>query len=218
MAKKSRSPKRRKPTKAPRNAPGGAATSRAMAAAIGVSPGRVSQLAAEPGWPVNKRGPWPAADVEAVKAWHQARRRQAPGTPAGAAPTAGQANDDEGPDLAKAYAQVRVLLYRERTQHEKVKREILEGQLIRRDAVDGALGGLAAVFIAVLHDVELALPGRLAGLDAPAIEVELSRYMDAARRRIIESAEYETKSLAEATTAAQRRRGPGRPAAARPTP
>lgn len=166
----------------------------ALSLELTIAPRTLRRLLSRDDCPVNRWAPWTAGDAAKLKKWR--------GQPQAAADGAGPGGESS----------IEIQLKTERMRHERLKREILEGQYIRRELLDESLGGLAQVFVDVVTDLELALPPRLAQLTAAQIEAQLGPILDAYRSRIIEKAQYETISV-EKIAAAHARRGRGRPTA-----
>ena len=163
-----------------------------------------------------------------VKHWHDATTGggNAPGGAPGDAPgdasggisggggtsggTSGGGGDEEQPDysnLSVAYRKTQIQLNHERMLHERLKRQINGGLYVPRDLLDGALGGLAAMFVQICDELEMSLPSRFASKRADQIERELTKLLDSCRRRICEKASYELAHLSKIRKPRKKRRG-----------
>lgn len=130
-----------------------------LAEAIGVSKSTVSKYLKRPDWPVRRRSPWSADDVDRVSAWRvslQDDRSEKGGRPHPTAPTPGP---DYGLMKLKGTA-IKVLAQGEQ---EVIKARHLKGELVEREVVDKSLNGLTAIFVRSLNNMAAALPGQLAG-------------------------------------------------------
>ena len=155
-----------------------------LAALLGVSQPRISQLIRSADWPdgVRHRGPWPMEEAQQIVQWHDAK--------AGSSP-------EQVSDLAKVKTQVEILWKREKIEREKLERAIREGKYVEREKYDGSLGGLAALFIAELDEFELTAPGRFANKPAGQIMLEVQGLLDNMRKRLADHAEIELRTVAE---------------------
>ncbi len=152
---------------------------RALARLMGRSHSTVGEWVKRPDFPTRRKAPWSDADVQAIKAWAgllQPNRAKA---------------EEPDDDLARLKLQAETLYKKERALREKLRREIDQGQWVKRDLLDGAVGGVCRLFVDALTELELTLPERLAGKTAGQIKMDLAKVCDGVRRRIIERGEYE---------------------------
>lgn len=161
-----------------------------LAKLLGVSQQAVSKLVRGDGWPAKRRGPWSAEEVGAIIRWHQGTQEDR------AAPDAQQS------DLSNAVKQMRVLLMKSQRETHQLKNELLRGQLVQRDMLDGALGGLTEQFLLVLDQIRLTFPRRF-GIDGAELDRAIAPFL----KQVSDRAEIELRSLDEVLTAARKRRG-----------
>jgi len=101
----------------------------------------------------------------------------------------GTAGGDMGVDAR--LKEQRIKFTRERTENERLKRELLQQQHVRRDQVDGSIGGIIAVFVETYNEIELSWPSRFPGIDTK----EMIRLLDSYRQRIVDKGRYELESF-----------------------
>lgn len=188
-----------------------AKTTRELAGLLGISQPVLVRATKKPDWPVRRAAPWSAADVAAIVSWRAQLQpdRSAPAREAAAPAASGAATHPQaGSNDAVLLRQVELLLKKERMLHEKRKREILEEQFILRDLVDGSMGGLAALFVQILDDLELSAPVRFGNKTGEQVAAIAGPLFDSYRQRLLEKAELELVRIADLSkSVAGRRRG-----------
>lgn len=150
-----------------------ARTQRQLADLLGITQQAVSKLSKRRDWPVRRRGPWSTEDVTKLTQWRatlQEDRSQL-----------AFASDDE---LGTLYKQSQLLLKTEQAKRARLEREVLTGEKIRREALDSALGGMAAAFVAICNEIEMTFPARF-GVPADRISDMLDEY----RRGLVDRGE-----------------------------
>ncbi|MEM1213024.1 MAG: hypothetical protein AAGI68_12100 [Planctomycetota bacterium] len=166
-----------------------ARTQQQLADALEISRKTLLQWMDRPDWKWQRRGPWDAKAQRDIAQWRvltlQEDRAEQGGSPR---------DDSHAPaDLAtiarlkKAKLAADVKYQTEHAKHEQLKHEILGGHYIRRDLVDGALGGLAALFVQVCDELEMRKP-------------DLGPLLDDYRRRLCDRADYELRRVEEVST------------------
>jgi hypothetical protein len=159
-----------------------AKSQRELARQIGVSQPSVAKLVKHADWPVRRKAPWRSSDVDIIKRWRKSLNGN---------------HDDSMTTLSSAKKKVDIMLASERMKNERIKREITEGQYVRRELMDGALGGMAAVFVGLLDELVATCPERMAGKSAGQIKKEFTILIDHSRNRLVEKGEYELLKLNE---------------------
>lgn len=182
---------------------------RKLAEALGVAPATVAGYVKRPDWPVRRRAPWSAADVERIKAWQQQLQEDRSGKSA----TAAERGDDPGGTSIRTLAKGRLEWHRAR--REKIKADREERLVIDYDLHERAVAGVARMCVHIVSDAIEALPHQLDG-DAPTNEAILRRYFADAFNRIISQAQIDLDQVDEAIEArltgrakARGRRGAG---------
>lgn len=183
----------------------------ALAKLFDISRTTVTKWVKRADFPCARRGPWSKEQVAEIHAWWLNWRRTTP---------------EEAAEVALDKYQVELKLKTEKMLTERIKREILEGKYLPRDQVDGALGGIAAVFIEALDAIEESIPTRVAQaivehLQLPPAKVSelagiidpfVQSHLDRARQRLIEHGSYELVKITELVQESGTRRR-GRPTA-----
>jgi len=172
---------------------------RALAKALGVGESTVREYLQRAEWPVKRRAPWSATDLQRINAW----RRQLQEDRGGSA-----SSDDDTVKINKHLKLESMLL--KRTQRKK-----LEGTLVEKHLLDGALEGLAKLFVQTLADLERSLPPELAGKDPGQIESCLHARFRAARESLAARQLLELETIEQVVKAANLPKARGRPAARR---
>jgi len=188
----------------------GAANQSKLANLVGVSRKAVTEWLRRPDFPVRHAAPWNDAEVEQIRRWKTTLQedRSSSSMP-GTSP-----NPQAGAYDPMMRMQIDTLLKREKMLHEKLKREITEGKYMPRDLVDGAMGGLAVLFVQMLDDLELSGPTRFANRTGPQVAKDIGVLLDSYRQRIIEKAQIEMVKIADlARMREEKVRGRGRPTA-----
>lgn len=184
-------------------------TWQSVAQALGVSRNALLKLRRDPEFPLESV-PASERQVERVRQWRAARLQPDRAHPDdGADADAAAEAEGEAEVDGKSMKDVELALKRERARHERLKRQILEGEYVKRDMLDQSLGGLAALFIETLNQIETSLPAKLAGKSEQEIEVELGPLLDTYRQQIVDRGVYEMQSMQD--VAAHSRQGAGRP-------
>lgn len=166
-----------------------AKTIRGLARKCGVSDAAVRKWLKRPDWPLARKPPWSDAQIEKIADWRQTLQDNR------ASPSADQVSLDDGVEMS--HLQAKALYERERALEKQLKREMLARTLIHRDTLDGALGGVARLFVDALQELELTLPERLAGKTAGQIANDLARIFDATRKRIVERGEFDLMRITD---------------------
>lgn len=203
-----------------------ATTWRNLAEDLGIPERSLRRHRARPDWPASvprdDAGTVTDDHMAALRAWLGTLQRDRSGRGTHPVERAGLADqqlpaagdDEPRPFDPRDAASVELALKRERMLHERLKRQILDGEHVPRDLLEGALAGLARTFADLLDELELSLPSRLANLPAGRIETELIRILDSGRQRLADRTEVELIRLKDLTTKRRKhRRGRGRPAA-----
>lgn len=115
---------------------GDIATQKALADAVGLSPGRISQIVNGGGWPFG-RGPWSRADVDAIRG-HIASRRSENNATAVASATAEGVIDDGLRALHSLTPlnKAKLKLTLERAASVKFDRELKAGGFVQREEIE----------------------------------------------------------------------------------
>lgn len=165
-------------------------------------------------WPVRRRAPWGPVDLRKIDTWRQ-------GLSDGGLQDSNEHFEGGGPqtsdgdglpteNVAVTHKKVQTLLAKEKLLDARLSRQVKEGKLVPRDLLDGALGGLVAMFKEGLEDLEMSLPERLESLPSTEIQKIMARHIDGLLKRLIERAEYDTKHVADVAKEIAKR-GAGRP-------
>jgi phage terminase Nu1 subunit (DNA packaging protein) len=162
---------------------------------LGVSQPAVSKLIKSDGWPVKKRGPWSAPEVRKVMDWHATLR---PRTDEGAVVPGGGGSDAE---LNRALKQMNILLKKAQRDNVQLAYEVKKGQLVQREMLDSALGGLADQFIKIIEQLRMNLPRRFKGIDSRALDDLLDAYLI----KLANQTEIKARSVDDAIAEARRR-------------
>ena len=159
----------------------GAATQGELAARLGVTQQAVSGWARRADWPVARRGPWTPADVAGVRRWRGTLQEDR------------SRNASEVAGLRATRLQVDILLKRQQAELVKLRRELLIGDRVTREAFEGALLALADVLVEVVEGWRLSIPARYPGVDAAG----LGRLLDEGLRQMAEREAVEARPLAD---------------------
>lgn len=165
-----------------------------LGAQLGVTQQAVSKLLRREDWPARRRGPWPAGDVKKLQAWHATLQED-------------RASDEPSPmdGLSAALKQMNILLKKEQREKYRLENEIRRGELVARDMLETSLGGLTDQFLRIFDEIRLTFPRRFK-IDAARV----NELMDAYQKRLVDRAEIEQRTVAEAIEASRnRRRGKG---------
>ncbi len=155
-----------------------------LAGFLGIRKRSLQRLLARPDWPIGKHAPWSADDAREARRW----RRESLQNPNS------RKRDEVDPELARQLMEARIELAKARRDKLAFENELLRGRYVPRETLDGAMGGLAAVFVQILQEIEFTWPGRFShGIDVKGAE----RLLDSYRRRIIEKGELELRSLSD---------------------
>jgi phage terminase Nu1 subunit (DNA packaging protein) len=157
---------------------------------LGITQQAVSKLIRHEEWPVKKRGPWSKDEVGRVARWHESLQEdRSSDTP------------DAGAELNTALKQMKILLAKEQRERIKLQNEVTRGELVAKDMLENALGGLTDQFLRIFDEIRLTFPRRFK-MDP----VRLEELMDAYQKRLVDQAELEQQKITEAVEASRRRR------------
>lgn len=180
-----------------------ARTQRELAAAVGRSQPAVLKWIRHPTWPFGATGPW---DVAAVKKWAAGLQEDR------AADAAAPSNGGAAPQDLGLAQKVALAAKNENMLFTRAKREKLQGTLVSRELLDGALRGLARMFVAGLDELERSLPYQLAGRSAAEIEKIIAERIRAQRAQLAGQTVIELQQVEQRIAADALPKARGRPA------
>lgn len=171
---------------------------RQLAVALGVAVSTCSGYLKREDWPVARKGPWTAAQVDQVKAWRSQLQEDRSGKAAGA----------EGGDgvtvSAKTKADTALKIHRAR--QAKVAADMAEGKVIPRPLLEQALASLATMFVQIGDDVFESLPHKLDG-DVAINEPHCRQAWHDWRKKIIEHVELDLSKIDDRIAQVMAKRG-----------
>lgn len=176
---------------------------RKLAEKVGAGVSVVREWVKRPDWQFSRAGPWSAADVDGIKRWRSMLQEDRSG--AGGPPPVGH-------DPSVRF-QIETLLKKYKADLARLQVQILEGKLVDRRLLNGALGGLTRMFVQVLEDLQASLPLKLAGQEAAAVEETLGDAFTSARQRVIQQGTIELGNVQSAIEAEHQKKAKGRPTA-----
>lgn len=171
----------------------GARTQTELAKRLGVVQPAVSKYVRDATWPVKRRGPWSAGEVNKIEEWYHSKN---------ASRSPESAITGEAAQLQRLKLQSEILLKQEQRKTYQLKREMLERERVTIEQYEGALGGLAEMFVKEVEGLRLTLVQRFSGVD-PA---SLDDVLDSILGRLANTTEIKAVEVEAAVASARRKR------------